>query len=154
MQSIDAYLKEHPFFQGFSEEHFQQILRCASTVTFYAAQDVFNEGAKAEHFYIIRSGSVALQIPRSRFDGVYEMQRLGEGDVLGWSWILPPYTWHFDAKALEMTRAIVFDAACVKKLCEADLALGYEFMKRFAQLMLKRLNATRYRLVDQTPQHS
>ena len=75
---------------------------------------------------------------------------MGPGEVLGWSWFLEPFKWHFDARAREMTRAVAIDAGRLRQLCENDLSLGFKFTKRFAQLMLERLNATRYRLIERS----
>ncbi len=73
---------------------------------------------------------------------------LGEGAVVGWSWLFPPYRWSFDARALELTRTVAFDGACLRGKCEADTTLGYELMQRFAAVMLDRLQATRLQLLD------
>jgi CRP/FNR family transcriptional regulator, cyclic AMP receptor protein len=70
------------------------------------------------------------------------------GDVVGWSWLFPPYRWHFDARALSTVRATVFDGACLRDKCRADPELGFELMSRFAQVMLERLQWTRLRLLD------
>jgi hypothetical protein len=73
---------------------------------------------------------------------------LGAGELVGWSWLFPPYRWHFDARATELTRTIAFDGACLRDKCEQDHDLGYELMRRFASLMLDRLQATRLQLLD------
>ncbi len=75
-------------------------------------------------------------------------QTVAEGDVLGWSWLFPPYRWVFDAQALELTRALVFDGTCLRGKCEDDHNLGYELMKRFAHVVVQRLQATRLQLLD------
>ncbi|MCA9740528.1 MAG: cyclic nucleotide-binding domain-containing protein [Deferribacteres bacterium] len=148
MGTIDVYLRQHPIFEGLSEQQLKQITAHASSVTFHAGQKIFAENSDADKFYILRSGKVALEIPRPFHEGRFELQLLGEGDVLGWSWFIEPFKWHFDARAKEMTRAIAFDANELKQLCESDMALGFEFTKRFSKLMLQRLNATRFRLVE------
>jgi hypothetical protein len=73
---------------------------------------------------------------------------LGEGEILGWSWLIPPYNWHFDARAVELTRAIALDGKCLRNKCEQDHDLGYELLKRFAHIMEQRLQATRLQLLD------
>ena len=148
MESIESYLKTHPIFEGISDQDLQNILAHASSVLFHAGQKIFAENSTADKFYILRSGQVALEIPRPYHEGKFELQLLGEGEVLGWSWFIEPFRWHFDARAKQMTRAIAFDASALKQLCEQDLALGFEFTKRFSKLMLQRLNATRLRLVE------
>ena len=148
MKAIESYLRSHPIFEGLSDEHLMQISRFASSVLFHAGQKIFGENNDADKFYILRSGKVALEIPRPYHEGRFEIQQLAEGEVLGWSWFIEPFKWHFDARTKEMTRAISFDAKALKRLCEEDLALGFEFTRRFSKLMLERLNATRYRLVE------
>ena len=148
MENIASYLKDHPVLTGLSEQHLEKIVTFASNVQFHAGQTVFGEGNDADKFYIIRSGKVALELPRPFHEGTFELQRLQAGDVLGWSWFIEPYKWHFDARAREMTRAISFNAKQLRKLCTEDPVLGFEFTRRFSKLMLERLNATRYRLAE------
>ncbi len=76
------------------------------------------------------------------------LQTVGAGDILGWSWLIPPYHWMFDAVALEPTRTIALDGRCLRGKCEADRVLGYELLKRFAHIMEQRLQATRLQLLD------
>ena len=76
------------------------------------------------------------------------IQSLKEGEVLGWSWMIPPYKWHFDARAFDLTRAIALDGACLREKCEEDHDLGYELMSRFALIIAQRLEATRLQLMD------
>jgi hypothetical protein len=68
--------------------------------------------------------------------------------VIGWSWLFPPYRWHFDGRALSSVRATSFDGACLRGKCDQDPALGYELMKRFARVFSERLRGTRLRLLD------
>jgi hypothetical protein len=75
-------------------------------------------------------------------------QTAGEGEMIGLSWLIPPYRWRYDAKALELVRAIALDATCLRNKCEADHHLGYELMKRFVPVMVDRLHTTRLQLLD------
>jgi CRP-like cAMP-binding protein len=79
--------------------------------------------------------------------GRITIETIASGDVLGWSWLFPPYRWHFDAQALELTRAIAFDGACLRAKCDDDHDLGYA-LQRFARIMMQRLQATRLQLLD------
>jgi CRP-like cAMP-binding protein len=90
---------------------------------------------------------VALEIVAPQ-RGPIIVETLGEGDILGWSWLIPPYNWHFDARAVELTRAIALDGKCLRTKCEADHDLGYELLKRFTNIMEQRLEATRLQLLD------
>jgi CRP-like cAMP-binding protein len=108
---------------------------------------ILREGEEANHFYLIRSGKVTLQLMTPN-KGPVIIQTLHEGDILGWSWLIPPFTWHFDAQAIELTRMIALDGKCLRTKCESDHDLGYELLKRFADILTKRLESTRLQLLD------
>ncbi|MDI6767884.1 MAG: cyclic nucleotide-binding domain-containing protein [Bacteroidota bacterium] len=147
METLEILLSEHPFLKGLDHEHIHLITGCASNVRFDASQIIFREGEEANQFYIIRQGKVALQI-YTPGQGSIIIDTLTEGEVLGWSWLIPPYQWRFDAVATELTRAIALDGKCLRNKCEADHSLGYELLKRFASIVEQRLESTRIRLVD------
>jgi CRP-like cAMP-binding protein len=108
---------------------------------------VFKHGEPADQFYLMRHGNVALEIP-SPHRGAIRLEIVGEGNVFGWSWLFPPYTWQFDARAVELTRALSLDGKCLRGKCEDNPVLGYDLMKRFSAVMQDRLQATRIRLLD------
>lgn len=147
MQTLESVLSEHPFFQGLDQKYITLLVGCASNVVFHPGDYLMREGQQANHFYIIRHGRVAIEIAAPH-KGILPLQTVGEGDILGWSWIVPPYRWHFDGRAVELTRAIALDAECLRDKCEEDHDLGYELMKRFAQVMTQRLSAARLQLLD------
>ena len=147
MRQLDSILAEQPFFQGLSPEYLQLIAGCASMARFDAGQVVFNAGDAADQFFLIRHGKVGIELVAPG-PGRIVIQTVGEGEVLGWSWLFPPYRWHYDAVALELTRVAAFDGRCLREKCEHDHDLGYELMKRFAQVMAQRLQATRLQLLD------
>jgi CRP-like cAMP-binding protein len=147
METLEPILAEHPFIKGLEPHHVQLIVGCASNMRFDAGQFVFREGEEANQFYIIRKGKVALEI-FSPEKGPIIIDTLGDGEVLGWSWLIPPYHWRFDARAVELTRAIALDGKCLRNKCEEDHDLAYELLKRFAHLMEERLEATRLQLMD------
>jgi CRP-like cAMP-binding protein len=147
METLEPILSQHPFLQGLEKKYLDLVVGCASNVRFDAEELLCHEGDEAEKFYIIRTGKVAVEmlIPGK---GPMVIQTLGNGDVLGWSWLFPPYKWHFDARVLELTRAIALDGKCLRKKCEEDVHLGYELLKRFSQVMESRLSAMRLQLLD------
>lgn len=147
METLEPILSRHPFLQGLDKKYLDIIVGCASNVRIEAEKKLFNEGDEAEKFYIIRTGKIAVEmfVPGK---GPMVIQTLGTGDVLGWSWLFPPYKWHFDACALELTRAIALDGKCLRNKCEKDVNLGYELLKRFSQVMESRLSAMRLQLLD------
>jgi CRP-like cAMP-binding protein len=116
-------------------------------VRFDEGKFLFRDGDDANTFYVIRAGRVAIEIFSPK-RGPITVQTVREGEVLGWSWLFPPYKWHFDARALELTRAISLDGKCLRNKCEEDHDLGYELMKRFSEVMIQRLQATRLQVLD------
>jgi CRP-like cAMP-binding protein len=147
METLERIIAEHPFFAGLESHYTDLLVDCASNVRFEAGAYIFKEGGAANEFYLIRSGKIALEIfapPRRPII----VETLAEGDVLGWSWLLPPYHWKFHAHAVEGTRAIALDGQCLRTKCEHNHDLGYELLKRFAQIIDRRLEATRFQLLD------
>jgi CRP/FNR family transcriptional regulator, cyclic AMP receptor protein len=147
METLEPILAEHPFLKGLEPRFIQLIVGCASNLRFNAGEYLFREGQEAGQFYILRHGKVAIELAAAE-RGVINIQTVGEGDILGWSWLIPPYSWRFDARALELTRAIALDGKCLRAKCEEDHQLGYEFLKRFSHIIAQRLEATRLQLLD------
>lgn len=147
METLGPLMREHPFFKGLDERFLELLVGCASNVRFDAGQYIFREGEEANNFYIVRRGHVALEI-FAPGRGPIAVQTLDEGDVLGWSWLIPPYRWHSSARAVELTRAFALDATCLRGKCEEDHDLGYELLKRVAPIIVDRLQATRLQLLD------
>ncbi|MGZ3782372.1 MAG: cyclic nucleotide-binding domain-containing protein [Pseudobdellovibrionaceae bacterium] len=147
IRNLEPILAEQPFFKDFAPEYLSLIESCGKNVVLKAGDRFVNEGEQADTFYAIRTGSVAVEtfVPHK---GFITLQTLAEGDVLGWSWIFPPYKWTFSVKALQETRALAFDGKCLREKAENDPRLGYLLMKRFAQIMTERLQATRLQLLD------
>jgi CRP/FNR family transcriptional regulator, cyclic AMP receptor protein len=147
VRRLDEVLADVPFLAGMDGEHLALIAGCASNVGFEAGEVIFREGDPADAFYVIRHGTVAIELhapPR----GAMTLETIEAGEVIGWSWLFPPHRWHFDGRALSAVRATAFDGACLRGKCEDDPALGYELMKRFAQVFIQRLQWTRLRLLD------
>ena len=147
METLERILGQHPFFKNLGAEYLQLVSGCASNVRFEPDIFIFREGEEANQIYLRREGRVALQA-FSPERGHITVETLGEGDILGWSWLIPPYNWHFDAKAVDLTRAIALDGKCLRRKCEEDHHLGYELLKRFAHIMEQRLESTRLQLLD------
>ena len=146
-ESLERILGEHPFFKGLEGPYLELFVDCASNVRFSAGEILFREGEEANQFYMIRQGKVALELLTSE-RGPISVQTVGEGDVLGWSWLIPPYRWRFGARAVELTRAIALDGKCLRKKSEEDHDLGYELLRRFSSIIVERLEATRLQLLD------
>lgn len=137
----------HPFLADMAAEHRQVLAADALVVSFTAGERVFAEGSIADRFWLLESGSVALDMPvPGRGDAVVET--LAGPTVLGWSWLYPPYRWHFGAVTREPSTAVVFGAASVRRRCDADPGFGYAILNHFAPVIIQRLQATRLRMLD------
>ncbi len=144
---LETLLRGVPFFEGLPAEEVELIAGCGSNVRFEAGETVFRQGDPADRFYLIRHGSVAVGnfVPPR---GEIVIETLDGGELLGWSWLFPPYRSHFDARALTQVRATSFDGACLRDKCAADPAFGYDLLSRFAQMLIERLQWTHLRLLD------
>ena len=146
-RTIEAILNSHPFFDGMKNIYISSLAECASNARFEARKTIYRQGEAADCFYIIEEGKVAVETDTPD-RGVITIQTLGKGDMLGWSWLFPPYVWHFDARTVEPTDMIAMDARCLRGKCEADPGMGYDFMKRFSALFLRRFQETRLQIMD------
>jgi CRP/FNR family cyclic AMP-dependent transcriptional regulator len=144
---LSGLLRDHPLFADLDPGHVEQVAGCGQNVRFAPGEVLFAEGEAADHFYLIRHGRVALEtaVPGR---GAMIIETVSTGEVVGWSWLLPPYRWHFDGRAVEPTTAVRFDGACLRAKLGNDPALGYALMRRFAEIIVERLQATRVRLLD------
>lgn len=140
--AIRSYLSQHPFFAGLSDAHLDLLTSSATPQRFSTQSRVFKYDTSADSFYILRDGKVGVEIPAIAGEPL-RIQTLGNGGVLGWSWLIPPYRWLFDARALTPSEILVMDGARLREQCETDPVLGYQLLKRFAVLMAERLNASR-----------
>jgi CRP/FNR family transcriptional regulator, cyclic AMP receptor protein len=147
METLEKILSEHPFFKDFDKKYLPLIVGCASNVRFEPEQLIYREGEKIDQFYLIRQGRVGLEI-NSPQKGAIVIQTVTEGDILGWSWLVPPFLARFNARAYEPTRAVALDGKCLRTKCEADHELGYEFYRRMTDIFVQRLQATRLQLLD------
>jgi CRP-like cAMP-binding protein len=118
----------------------------ARDVRFPARHRLFEDGGNATRFWLIQCGHVALDL-HIPGEGPVVIETIGMGELLGWSWLFPPYRWAFGAVAVTEVEAFEFDAPAVRDLCAADPELGYEFSQRITRILAKRLQATRIRLL-------
>ncbi len=147
MEDLERFLAESPFLKGMKKKHLKVLVGCASNVKFEAGEFILREGQAANACYLIRQGKVALEVAAPQ-RGPITIQTIGEGEVLGWSWLVRPFHWHFDARAVELTRAIALDGECLRKKCEKDNILGYDILKRFMEVMVERLMAARFQRLN------
>jgi CRP/FNR family cyclic AMP-dependent transcriptional regulator len=147
-EDLAMHITRHPFMADLSPHQRRLLADCAMLIQFKPGELIFREGDPANRFYLVQRGSVALEA-RAGLQTVTRIDTVGAGDVLGWSWLFPPYFWHFDARALEPTEAIFLYGTPLREECDRDHDLGYEFVRRMAEVMMKRLHATRRQWVAQ-----
>lgn len=147
MRGLESILREIPFFADLDDEHARLVAGCARNCRFEAGQYLFHEGDAANEFFLIRKGKVALDVVAPGQEPIV-FSTLGQDEVVGASWLVPPYRWMFDARALHPTHALGIDAACLRRKCDEDHDFGYMMMKRFLPVFVKRLHATRLQMFD------
>ncbi len=143
---LGPVLAGHPFFKDLPPQYLDTLTGCASNVVFQPGQYLFRSGEEANQFYLVRQGKLAIEVRHPAKSIV--VQTVDSGDILGWSWLFPPYRWHFDVRSVEQTRALALDGACLRGKIGADCKLGYELMLRFAGIMVKRLEAMRFQILN------
>ena len=147
MRTLAEYLPEHPFFAGLDGAVMDLLVGCARNVHFKEGEVVFRPGEPANTFYVIRHGRVALDIHDPR-RGTIVVSSLGDGEVVGWSWLVPPYRWMFGARAVTSVSAVALDGACLRGKADEDPTMGYALMQRVASVMYDRLQDAQLRLLD------
>jgi len=153
MADLSKKLAGHPFFDGLAADVMKTFAACARPVDYKAGQMVYREGDKADQFLLVLRGRVAVEL-RSRGEQTIIIQTVGPDEVLGWSWLFPPYHRRFDARALDDVEAIAMDGVFLREKAETEHRLGYELLKRFSRIVVERLQATRLQLLDIYGKHS
>ena len=146
IEPLDTRVALHPFLAGMNREQLALLTDCAIPVQFEKGQIIFREGETANRFYLIESEKVILESSEGLGNQVI-IDTIGSGDLLGWSWMFPPYTWQFTARTVEPTAAIFFYGTILREYCEKDHSLGYELLKRMSAVMVKRLQAARKKML-------
>ena len=147
IEGLNRVFEEHPFFRELDPKWCQFIADCAANERFDADTYILREGEAANKFYLLRHGTVALEIYDPARKALV-IETLSEGDILGWSWLVPPYRWRFDARAIELTRAVSLDAKCLRSKMEQNHELAYQLYQRFMPMVAQRLEALRLQLTD------
>lgn len=152
MLPLAGAIADHRFAAEMNSDHRQKLADAAMFKHFERDEVVFTEGEPANRFYLISRGKIAIE-SKTQAGATALLQSVGAGEVVGWSWLFPPYYWHFSARAVEPTSAIFFYGTRLREQCDKDPAFGYELMKRIAAIVIQRLQITRTQLL-QWPQNS
>ena len=147
METLEQELRSHRFVGDLPSEYLALLAGCAANVGFPEGAFLFREGSPADRCFLLREGKVALEITAGG-RGPLIIQTVGAGEVTGFSWLLEPHLWQFDGRAIEPVSAIALNGGCVRAKCEDEPRLGFELMRRFANLAAGRLQSARLRLLD------
>lgn len=146
MKTLNEAITKHAFFNGMKPNHLALLTDGAKAVQFKTGDVLFREGEPANQFYLIESGKIALETHEPA-NATTLVQTLATGAVLGWSWLFPPFIWHFQARAIEPVKVIILSGAHLLVTAERNHDFGYELMKRVAQVVIQRLQTTRKQLL-------
>jgi len=147
IEPLSTRVALHPFLAGMNHRQLTLLTDCAVAKHFNAQQTILHEGEFANGCYLIESGKVALESEAS-VSGSIPIQIIGAGDMLGWSWMFPPYAWQFTVRAIEPCTALFFYASILREYCEKDHSLGYELLKRISAVMVTRLQAAHQQMLS------
>ncbi|MBI5083441.1 MAG: Crp/Fnr family transcriptional regulator [Acidobacteria bacterium] len=143
---VTAALAAHPFLEGLQPKHYETLAGLACEVSFEPGQIIFREGDPSSFFYLILSGTVALEIAApGRFIAIHTV---GEGEELGWSSLLDQVNKQFRARSVDAVRALAFDGARIVAACESDHEFGYIVLRKVLEVVAERLRATRLQVLD------
>ncbi|MCA9401617.1 MAG: cyclic nucleotide-binding domain-containing protein [Candidatus Omnitrophica bacterium] len=142
MTSLIPTLRNHPIFRAFNKQHLQIIAKSAVKQSYAEDEVVFQEGEPAEKFFLIDEGKVSIEIGSSGLHPV-SIQTLRKGEVIGWSWLIPPHYWRFTVRSKMDSVLYAFDGKKLRTVCENNAEFGYALMKAFAQILAIRLETTR-----------
>lgn len=147
LEEIREIVAKHPFAEILSEDDIAMVSGCAVIAHYSPGQYLFKEGEPADHFYLVRAGRAALEI-HAPGSGPQQILTFAADDVIGVSWLIPPYRWRFDARALDELSVLKFDAKCLRAKCDADPRLGYTLLQRMLPDLINRLHQSRLQLLD------
>ena len=147
MENIEKLIAEHAFFKGLDPKYLKLLAKCATIEQFDAEDVIYREGKPAKGFYLVLQGRIGKEV-NVPHRGPITVQTIEEGGVEGWCWLVPPHNNCFTARAYEKTKTVALDGECVREKCLEDLQLGYEFYKRFTNVIIAQLQATKLQLMD------
>ncbi len=145
--ALETALCEQLFFQGFDSLHIRVLSQCAQTRTLSPGEYLWHQGEPGQTCFLIQRGQVALEISVPN-QGTLAIDVVGDGELLGWSGLMEPYRWRFDARAVSVVQALAFDTRCLREKCEHDHELGYQLLKKSAPVVGQRLDAARLKFIE------
>lgn len=142
-EDLQPLLRKHPFCEGMAPERLAFLAGCAANVRYVHGERIAQHDCAADYVWLIRAGRVEVRIL-----GVHTVATVEEGELFGWSSLLEPHTWHFDAVAIGPVRALRIDASCLRGKCEADSGFGYDIALRILHQAQRALEQARVHALD------
>lgn len=147
MKTVAQLVDQNPLFAGMNPDQVNFIAQCGSLQRFAEGELLARENAPADTFYLLLEGRAAVEVHYPNQSPV-PLVTLGANDVVGWSWLIPPYRWEFDIRALSAVRSVQFNGRCLREKCEADPSLGFDLLRRLVAEMASRIHQARFQLLD------
>ncbi len=147
MEKIERIISEHPFFKGLNPDHIKEVSLSARELAFNPGEFLMREDEPGNCFYLILHGKVALEVFTPERGSII-ITTVGENQILGYCWLIPPYQCRFDVRAVELTRAICIEGQGLREFCDSNHEIGYELLKRTTATMSALLEATRIQMLD------
>lgn len=145
--SLEDRLRSHSFGSGLPPAAIRMLAGIAKPCDFKAGEYLWKQGDHAKVLYLIDSGQIALEILVPH-QGPLQIETVGAGEVLGWSCLLEPYRWHFDARTMEDVSALVLEGQHLRQECDDQPAVGYRVLKQLTPLLEVRLQKMRLRILE------
>lgn len=147
LKTVADFVREHALFEGMDSAQVEFIAGCGELHRFAAGHYLARENEPADYFYLLLEGRAMIETHRHNQPPA-PLLTLNDGDVIGWSWLVPPYRWQFDVRAVSDLRSVRLDGRCLRQKCESDTRLGFELLRRLAAMMAARIHGTRFQLLD------
>jgi CRP/FNR family cyclic AMP-dependent transcriptional regulator len=153
LENIEKIISEHPFFNGIDQQTIKVIAENSRRLNFNPGEFLMREDEPGHCFFLILHGKVAIEVFAPE-RGPIIVSTIGENEICGYCWLIPPYTCRYDVRAVEFTRCICIDGTRLREICDENPKLGFELLRRTTQLMSSLLEATRVQVLDIYGDHS
>ncbi|GAB3096289.1 cyclic nucleotide-binding domain-containing protein [Aestuariicella hydrocarbonica] len=147
MKTVAQFVSEHSLFKGMKPDQVDFIASCGQLRRFAEGDYLTRENDPADFFYLLLEGHAVIETHQHNQPPV-PLLSLTDNDIIGWSWLIPPYRYQFDARALSRLRTVRLDGRCIRAKCDTDPALGFELLKRLAAVLVQRIHGARFQLLD------
>ena len=147
MKTVTQFVREHSLFAGMDQDQVDYVAGCGQLRRFKEGDYLTRENDPADYFFLLLEGRALIETHQHNLPAA-PLLTINANDIVGWSWLIPPYRYQFDARATTNLRTVELNGRCIRDKCEGDPALGYELLKRLASVMVSRIHGARFQLLD------